>query len=458
MNALYDIIGVPFGYLMRLIYSICNNYAVAIILFTVITKILLLPVNYKTQKGAARMQLLNPKLEKLKKSFANNPQRLQEEQQKLYQQEGVNPMGSCLPAFIQMFLLFGVIDVIYKPVTHILDISKSIIDERNENGEYKSFTDAVTRMYEKGCNKIAFEALILCGAFDSFVGNRNQKLYMYQKIIETNTSKMKKSMPGEVSIFDIMEENGIATNVNKFSDEELLKEYDDIKDFSDEQKLFTEKDYTGIYLSGHPMQKYVSFVEKYVNAKSTSFVKDDDGNTDMEDGAKVSIVGIIDEIKKMKVKKTGDEMAKLVLSDFSGSFDVLAFHNKYVEYNSLIVKNNIVFIEGKLNIDERNERGSIYIDKMYNIDDYIELKKNSSMPPAVKIKVHFADKDTFIAKHTELYSILKSNSGKDFVEIILDKERQMKILKELPISFTNNLVSILKDNYGDEMVEVVNGK
>ena len=129
MNALYDIIGVPFGYLMRLIYSICNNYAVAIILFTVVTKILLFPVSYKTQKSTARMQLLSPKLEKLKKSFANNPQRLQEEQQKLYQQEGVNPMGSCLPAFIQMFLLFGVIDVIYKPITHILDISKNVIEE-----------------------------------------------------------------------------------------------------------------------------------------------------------------------------------------------------------------------------------------------------------------------------------------------------------------------------------------
>lgn len=129
MNALYDIVGVPFGYLMRLIYSLCNNYAVAIILFTVITKILLFPVNYKTQKGAARMQLLNPKMEKLRKSFANNPQRLQEEQQKLYQQESVNPMGSCLPMFIQMFLLFGVIDVIYKPITHILNISKNVITE-----------------------------------------------------------------------------------------------------------------------------------------------------------------------------------------------------------------------------------------------------------------------------------------------------------------------------------------
>ena len=132
MNALYDIIGIPFGYLMRLIYFICKNYAVSIILFTIVTKLLLFPVNYKTQKSAARMQLLTPKLEKLKKSFGSNQQRLQEEQQKLYAQEGINPMASCLPAFIQMFLLFGVIDVVYKPISHILGISKSVITEAAE--------------------------------------------------------------------------------------------------------------------------------------------------------------------------------------------------------------------------------------------------------------------------------------------------------------------------------------
>ncbi len=129
MSYIYTLIGVPLGYLMRLIYSICNNYAVAIIIFTVFTKILLFPVSYKTQKSSARMQLLNPKLEKLRKSFANNPQRLQEEQQKLYQQEGVNPMGSCLPMFVQMLILFGVMEVIYKPITHILNISKNIIED-----------------------------------------------------------------------------------------------------------------------------------------------------------------------------------------------------------------------------------------------------------------------------------------------------------------------------------------
>ena len=126
MNALYDIIGVPFGYLMKLINYFFDNYAVSIIVFTIVTKLLMLPINYKTQKSAARMQLLTPKLEKLRKSYANNPQRLQQEQQKLYIEEGVNPMGSCLPAFIQMFLLFGVLDVVYKPITHILDFTKDV--------------------------------------------------------------------------------------------------------------------------------------------------------------------------------------------------------------------------------------------------------------------------------------------------------------------------------------------
>ena len=338
------------------------------------------------------------------------------------------------------------------------NISNSIIEDRNDNGAYVSFTDAVTRMYDTGCNKIAFEALIMCGAFDSFIGNRNQKLHMYQKIIESNSRKSKQSMPGEMNIFELLEERGIDSGINITSDEELLKDYSDIDDFSDEQKLFTEKEYTGIYLSGHPLKKYISFIDKYVNAKSTSFIKDDDGNTELEDGARVCIVGIIDEIKKMMVKKTGEDMAKLVLSDFTGSFDVLVFHKKYIEYAPIIEKNKIVYIEGRINIDERNDRGSIYIDKMYDIDEYIEIKKNEELPPKVSIKLHFATKDSFVAKHVELYSILKSNSGKDYIEIILDTEKQMKILKELPITVNNSLVSILRDNYGSNNVEVLNEK
>jgi len=111
---------------MSWIYQLVNNYGLAIILFTVVTKIILFPVNYNTQKNAARMQLLNPKLEKLKKSYKNNPTKLQEEQQKLYQQEGINPMASCMPSLVQMLLLFGVLDVVYKPLTHIFHFGKTV--------------------------------------------------------------------------------------------------------------------------------------------------------------------------------------------------------------------------------------------------------------------------------------------------------------------------------------------
>ena len=158
MSYINTLIGVPLGYLMRLIYSICNNYAVAIIIFTVFTKILLFPVNYKTQKSSARMQLLNPKLEKLRKSFANNPQRLQEEQQKLYQQEGVNPMGSCLPMFVQMIILFGVMEVIYKPITHILNISKNVIEDAVEIAKNITGDDKLT-MSNMRCELLTMENL-----------------------------------------------------------------------------------------------------------------------------------------------------------------------------------------------------------------------------------------------------------------------------------------------------------
>ncbi len=75
------------------------------------------------------MQTINPKLAQLKKQFANNREKLAEEQQKLYAQEGVNPMGSCLPLVITMILLYGVLDVVYRPLTHILRIKDSVIEK-----------------------------------------------------------------------------------------------------------------------------------------------------------------------------------------------------------------------------------------------------------------------------------------------------------------------------------------
>lgn len=134
MDFLYDLCGKPFGWIMRLIYDLVNNYALAILLFTIITKLILFPISYKQQLNSARMQRLNPKLEKLRQKYKNkeDQQKLQEAQMKLYQEENVNPGASCLPMFLQFFILFGILDVVYKPLSYILKVKDSVISSAFE--------------------------------------------------------------------------------------------------------------------------------------------------------------------------------------------------------------------------------------------------------------------------------------------------------------------------------------
>lgn len=127
MMFLYDLLGTPFGWVMKVIYDLVKNYGVAILLFTIFTKILLFPISYKQQKNTIKTQSLSPKLEKLKKKYKDDPQKLQQAQMQLYQDENVNPSASCLPMFLQFFILFGVLDVVYKPLTHILRYSKNVV-------------------------------------------------------------------------------------------------------------------------------------------------------------------------------------------------------------------------------------------------------------------------------------------------------------------------------------------
>lgn len=132
MGFISELIGYPLGFIMWLMYLITHNYAIAIILFTLITKILLFPLSVKQQKSSAAMAAFQPKLEKLKKQYGNNQQKLQEEQMKLYAEEGINPMSSCLPLFIQFPILYGIFDVVYRPITHILRFGRDVISQATE--------------------------------------------------------------------------------------------------------------------------------------------------------------------------------------------------------------------------------------------------------------------------------------------------------------------------------------
>lgn len=129
MNFLINIVAFPLGFIMKLIYGWIGNYGIAIILFTLFTRLILFPVSYKQQKNSARLQLINPKLAKIREKYANDPTKQQMETTKLYQEENVNPYSSCLTSFIPLILLWGVLAVVYKPMTYIMDYDKAVIEE-----------------------------------------------------------------------------------------------------------------------------------------------------------------------------------------------------------------------------------------------------------------------------------------------------------------------------------------
>ena len=185
MNFIINIIGVPLGFIMKLIYNWVGNYGIAIILFTLFTKILLFPVSYKQQKNAARQQLLAPKLKKLQEKYRNEPEKMQLEQSKLYQEENINPYSSCLTSFIPLILLWGVLAVVYKPMTYIMDYKKPVIEEAKA---IVLMIDDDREAAEKQINKNSMrEELILMGKL-----LQDGKAEEFQAIVKS----------GEVTVWD----------------------------------------------------------------------------------------------------------------------------------------------------------------------------------------------------------------------------------------------------------------
>ncbi len=132
MNFIYELFGTPLGWIMWLLYTLIRNYGICLILFTVLLKAALFPLSIKQQKSSAKMAVFTPKMNEIQKKYANNKEKQQQELMKFYEEHGYNPMSGCLPLFIQFPILFGIIDVVYKPLRHILRIPRDVISEMTE--------------------------------------------------------------------------------------------------------------------------------------------------------------------------------------------------------------------------------------------------------------------------------------------------------------------------------------
>ncbi len=113
----------PLGFLIRIIYEAVQNYGLAIILFTIIIKLILLPLQIKSQKAMKKQQKIQPVIAELQKKYANDQQKLQTEMMKIYKENNISMTGGCLPLLIQFPILYALYRVIQRPLTYIMGIN-----------------------------------------------------------------------------------------------------------------------------------------------------------------------------------------------------------------------------------------------------------------------------------------------------------------------------------------------
>ena len=123
------IICYPLGAVIKFFFNFTQNYALLLVLFTIVVRFCLFPLAIKQQKSSAEMLRMKPKMDKLQKKYAKDKTKLQEEMSKLYAEEGYNPLSGCLPLLIQMPILYGLYQVVYYPLTYIMWFSNDKVNK-----------------------------------------------------------------------------------------------------------------------------------------------------------------------------------------------------------------------------------------------------------------------------------------------------------------------------------------
>lgn len=124
-----SIIVAPFGWLMRVLYQLVNNYGLALLLFTIITRVLMLPISISQQKSMAKMSVYNPLIQEIQKKYANNRQKQQEEMTKLYTEYNIKPSMGCGPMILQLAFVMILYQVIQMPMRYMIGLSTDVYNQ-----------------------------------------------------------------------------------------------------------------------------------------------------------------------------------------------------------------------------------------------------------------------------------------------------------------------------------------
>jgi DNA polymerase-3 subunit alpha len=321
-----------------------------------------------------------------------------------------------------------------------VNVIESIVKSREEKGKFNSLTDFYNKIDVTLINKRAIESLIKAGAFDNFKVFRSQMLAVYEKLLEGMHNDKKKNIEGQISLFADFSENLDFLEVK----------YPNIKEFEKKYILAMEKEMTGLYLSGHPLEEFEETLKLQTNTRISEIVSTEgleDGAAvqvaRIRDGDRVIIGGMISEITK-KVTKTKDMMAFIRLEDMYGGVEVIIFPKILRLYNQLIQEDAVIKIAGRVSIRE-DEPPKILCETLE------PLEKVSDEKVYIQIDNETLKKEAF----EKMKNILKAHKGNQPVRIFAKKERLVfPVDKEFNVKPSDELLEKLSQLFGAENVKV----
>ena len=334
------------------------------------------------------------------------------------------------------------------------NVVDAIVRARENKGKFDSLVDFINKMDTSAINKRAVECLIKAGALDSFDVYRSKMLAVHEKLIDNISSDKKRNIDGQISLF----------GTEELKNPEVR--YPEINEFDKRNLLAMEKEMTGLYITGHPLDEYarslkmqttneiadISSVHETLDDELNSSMGENFENGDMfeknshklQDNDRVILGGILASVNQ-KVTRNNTIMAFLTLEDLSGTIEVIVFPKTLDKVKALCVTDTLVIIKGRLSIKEDEETKLI-------CETIEPLEKIDSS------KVYLRAENEIEAK--EINQVLKSLISTEYkgdtpIYLCAVKERQkFRVPRDRWVSLESNIISILKEKFGEQNVKV----
>ena len=247
------------------------------------------------------------------------------------------------------------------------NLIRSMVAKRNEGGKFRSLEDFIERMGEGELNKRAVENFIKCGAMDCFGYYRTQLLAVYDSMMDSIADSRRKNIEGQMGLFSMLQEDEPSVKIPIPKLNEMRK--------ADLMQL--EKETTGIYLSGHPMDDYRHLL-KNTHVIPMGRLLDEENH--YQDDQIVSVAGVVQSVK-MTTTRNNSMMAYVTVEDDTASLEMLAFSNVLSQYGGYLAENQPVVVTGRLSLRDDKEP-QIVINRARPITDFV--KETPEMPEKVQ--------------------------------------------------------------------------